>query len=278
MGTRSGVAAAVLFVLVAGCGGHATETRLTIQQGQNAYDLHCDPPGGSVVDPAAICRALAREPELLVDGPRIEHSCPESSVSAKVVGVRGKFRGYPVRAVFIDDSCVWAPGQAGRLAEWTFLLHGSGPGRRVTTAPSSSPVHVDAEKVRALRRTLRELVERRKASGDTSLDDLALRIIRTQDQFAMAYGTSPLVARQKVFRAPRRKLEGLLGYRSSEPDRPVFLVVTHYAYRDYAGRKHVVTDGLSWVILNHRTLDVTDFGLGRLPSLRSLGHPVTLAF
>lgn len=278
MGPRLALVAAVLLALAASCGGRSTTTRLTIQQGQSAHDLRCDPPGGSVADPAAVCRALAREPELLVGGPAIEHSCPGSPVSPKIVGVRGQYRGYPVRAVFASDSCGWVPGQGGALAEWTFLLHGSGPGRRVTTAPSSSPVHVDAEKVRALRRTLRHLVERRKASGDTRLNDLALTIIRTQDQFAMAYGTSPLVARDEVFRAPRRELEALLGYRSSEPDRPVFLVVSHYAYRDYAGRKHIATDGLSWVILNPRTLQVTDFGLGGLPSLRSLGRPVTLGF
>jgi hypothetical protein len=278
MGVRFAVAAAAaLLALAAGCGGHSAKTRLTIQQGQTAYDLRCDPPAGTVADAAAVCRALAREPELLVDGPGIEHSCPEQPVQPKIVGVRGQYRGYNVRAVFADTTCGWVPGQGGALAEWTFLLHGSGPGRRVTTMPSPSPVHVDAEKVRSLRRTLRQLVERRKARGDTRLDDLTLTIIRTQDQFAMAYGTSPLVAREDVFRAPRRKFAPLLGS-SADLDRPAFLVVTHYAYRDYAGRKHVATDGLSWAILSARTMEVTDWGLGGLPSLRSLGPLVTLDF
>jgi hypothetical protein len=150
-GARRALGAAVVLVLIAGCGGHSTKTRLTIQQGQIAYDLRCDPPGGSVADPAAICRALSREPELLVDGPGIEHGCPEQPAE-RVVGVRGLYRGYPVRAVFTGTTCGWVPGQSGALAEWTFLLHGSGPGRRVTTTPSSEPIHVDAKKARELRK------------------------------------------------------------------------------------------------------------------------------
>lgn len=85
------------------------------------------------------------------------------------------------------------------------------------------------------------------------------------------------MAREDVFRAPRRKFAPLLGS-STDLSRPVFLVVTHYAYRDYAGRTHPATDGLSWSILDARTMDVTDWGLGGLPSLPSLGRPVTLRF
>lgn len=265
----------LLAVLAAGCGGHSAVTRLTIQSGDSAYDLSCDPPRGTVADPPAVCHALAREPELLVGGPGIEHSCPQAP-SQKVVGVRGQYRGYDVAAVFTDDSCGWTPGQNGAHAEWLFLLHGSGPGRRVTTSPSTPP-HIEARRARALRRAVRKLVQQRKASLDTRLDDLALKIIRGHARLGVLEG-GPLVAREEVFRAPRRKLERLLGYRSSEPDRPVLFVVTRYAYRDYAGRKHVATDGLSWAILDARTLDLTDFGLGGLPSLPKLGRPVTLDF
>jgi hypothetical protein len=277
MGARSAVVAAALLALAAGC-GHSTKTRLTIQQGQSAYDLRCDPPRGTVADAAAICGALAREPELLVDGPGIDHPCPEAPLGPTPVGVRGQYRGYRVRAAFSGTSCGWVPGQGGGLAEWTFLLHGSGPGRRVTTPLSSEPIHVDAKKALALRDELRRLMEQRKASADTRLDDLALKIIRDQGELEMAEG-GPLVARDDVFRVPRGKVERLLGFSTrNEQSRPVLLVVTHFAYLDYAGHKHVATDGGSWSIVSARTMEGTDDGLGDVPSLSSLGRPVTLVY
>jgi hypothetical protein len=276
MGARSAVVAAALLALAAGC-GHSTKTRLTIQQGQSAYDLRCDPPRGTVADAAAICGALAREPELLVDGPGIDHPCPEAPLGPTPVGVRGQYRGYRVRAAFSGTSCGWVPGQGGGLAEWTFLLHGSGPGKRVTRPLSGEPIHVDAKEARPLRDELRRLIEQRKASGDTRLDDVALKVIRDQAELGMAEG-GPLVAREDVFRVPRGKVERLLGFSTrNEQSRPVLLVVTHYAYLDYGGHKHVAADGESWAILSARTMEGSDFGDGA-PGLRSLGRPVTLVY
>ena len=124
MGARSALAAAtVLLTLAAGCSGHSAKTRLTIKEGSSAYELRCDPPRGTVSRPAAVCRALARDRGLLIDGPVGYSNCPEL-VEGKTVGIRGEYRGDRVKAVFSNAACGGVSDHEGKAAEWIYLLHG----------------------------------------------------------------------------------------------------------------------------------------------------------
>jgi Subtilisin inhibitor-like len=72
------------------------------------YRLTCDPPGGTVPDPAAACDALASSPELLTQ------SSPCLTPDVGKATVSGVFRGRPVHLRF--GMCGTDRGQWARLA------------------------------------------------------------------------------------------------------------------------------------------------------------------
>lgn len=232
--------------------------------GGRTYSVACNPARGTVPEPKAICRALGRWPELLVDGPGIWHSCPPSPVR-KLIRVSGTYRGYPVHASFADTTCGWVPGQDGALAEWSGLMSGAGPGSRARPFTAEPVRYADPRRAARLRRDARRLTRQRAKGGSSRLDPLALRIIREQvDSNVLAGG--PLVAEADVYAT------------SLVPDHPVFVVVYHYAYRDYAGRRHPATDGITYSVLDARSLDLGEWGTGDVPGQGTRGRPVTLTF
>jgi hypothetical protein len=65
-----------------------------------AVDLACDPPGGDVLDPVKACRALERQPALLVPVPAAPCDSPPTEWSVEITGL---LHGARVDAAF--DSC-----------------------------------------------------------------------------------------------------------------------------------------------------------------------------
>ena len=153
------------------------------------------------------------------------------------------------------------------------MLAKAGPGRRETAIPvvASTPPE---RQVKALRRHLRQLVAHRPAA-DSRLDRSALAIIRADTELESLGG--PMVVAADVYVGSRRSIERSLGFASEIPDGRVFLVVRHYAYRDYAARLRLAHDGVAWSLMDARTLYAADFGLEG-PNLRGPGRPVTLTF
>ncbi len=258
-------------------------TRLTIEVGHggavSAYDLKCGPPGGSAPDPAGICKALARRPELLVGGPGIWHSCPPGTGGTRV-WVRGTYRGYAVDAPFADTTCGWIPGQDDGLGEWLSYMVGAGPGRRESRfaplRPRRKSTREELRTAEHLRREARRLIRRRQRARQIGMDAAALRVIRDLAQSGALFDGPPL-AEVDVYATTRKRGARALGEVPFGPDGPVFVVVYHYAYLDYAGRRHRAHDGGSVAMLDARTLETMEWGAGA-PNLRALGSPVTLTF
>ncbi len=83
--------------------------------GPERYRLRCDPPSGTLPHPQAACAAIAGEPELVLAGPGVDHSCP-AGVSG--VRVRGEYLGQHVDVGF--SPCSSQPGDP--LERWLSLL------------------------------------------------------------------------------------------------------------------------------------------------------------
>jgi hypothetical protein len=119
--------AVVMFAVavVAGCGGHASSTGLTIQVRRSAgaaprvYRLECEPAKGTSRNPGAMCAALQRQPQLL----STPHSgvCGPNATPRERIRVTGSFRGRPVDARF-QDGC---SGQGDGMGAWNDLLEGA---------------------------------------------------------------------------------------------------------------------------------------------------------
>ena len=281
----AGVALAALAAAATGCGGHSTATRLKIEvsdrSSTRAYHLRCEPAGGSAPEPAAICRALRREPRLLVGGPALDHSCPGGNYEA--FRVSGTYRGFPVEAVVPPQSCAWVPGQDGAGAEWSSLMDDAGPG--VSEKQFGKPQLTRPQRVQ--RRAQRARAERlarhaRKLVGDWNAgrrdERIPFRVFREQLE-AQELAGRPRVARAVVYRTTQRVVERVLGFAEPIQDRPMYLLVVRYAYRDYRGRIRLADDGATWALYDRRTLRPTGGGLGHLDprKLRALGAPAALS-
>ena len=282
----TGVALLALAAATASCGGHSSSTRLKIEvsdrHGVHAYRLRCELAGGSAPEPTAICRALRREPELLVGGLAIDHSCPSGNY--KAFRVSGTYRGFPVEAVFPPESCGWVPGQDGAGGEWSSLMDDAGPGvsekqfgQPHLTRSERMQRSAQAARAERLGRHARKLV--RDWNAGRRGERIAFRVFREQLE-AQELGGTPRVARAVVYRTTQRAAEGAFGFAEPIADRPLYLVVLRYAYRDYMGRVHVADDGAAWALFDRRTLRSTGGGLGPLDAqtLSGLGTPVDLTF
>lgn len=122
-----GVALLALVSAVAGCGGgHSAPTKLTIEvtdnSGVRAYRLECGPAGGTARNARAMCKALRRQPDMLVKG---RYSiCGPGVTPGESIDVSGSDRGKRVRASFVDVCWVGNDG----FGEWSDLLYDAGPG------------------------------------------------------------------------------------------------------------------------------------------------------
>ena len=71
------------------------------------YSLNCDPPSGTIVDPAEVCALIAREPGMVFAKRYGDHSCPPSSS----LSVSGEYDGRPVKVGF--SPCAFGPDYQG---------------------------------------------------------------------------------------------------------------------------------------------------------------------
>jgi hypothetical protein len=164
------VALAALAAVCVSCGGRSVETQLTINLGASAHSLRCNPPRGSAPDPAAICRALAHWPELLVVGPAapaIGHSCPGNIRRATPIRVTGTYRGHDVDVFFTDNTCSWVPRQkSARGVGWTHGRSGTGAVRLTPWPRSQFRTPIRQLSPQPFRRTDREAAPARsRAAG-----------------------------------------------------------------------------------------------------------------
>lgn len=107
---------------------------------------------------------------------------------------------------------------------------------------------------------------------------IPFRVFREQLETQELAGR-PRVARAVVYRTTQRAGERILGFAEPIQDRPIYLLVFRYAYRDYRGRIRLADDGATWALYDRRTLRSTGGGLGHLDpqKLRGLGAPVALS-
>jgi hypothetical protein len=267
--------------VLAGCGGHTSSTRLKIEVGDShgvrAYRLTCAPAGGTAPHPAAICAELRKEPKLLVGGWGISHSCPSGNDEA--FRVSGRYRGYAIDATFPPSACAFVPGQDDAAGVWSYLLDDAGPGVAEREFGHARPTEADRERARALielrGRTRRLRAERLlalktgKLELGTAPDKTALDFLRDSSR------TGPEPFDAQIYTTTRGKLGAEFRF-GSRPDTKVYVLVLHYAYRDYTGRRHRADDP-AFSVYDAQTLEVTDFGYPA-PPLRRLGAPVTLTF
>jgi len=298
----AGVALVALAAATAGCGGRSTATRLRIEvsdrHGVHAYRLECGPAGGSAPQPTAICRALRLEPKLLVGGPGLALSCPglgPGPGADETFRVSGTYRGHAVDALSSTGCGYWVPGQGDAGTEWSYLMddrEGGVPERDLGTAPVNSAQRrrkrEDATRFHRLLRLERAATRARSgaiAAGRIDVghgarpDRSALAIIRAR------LGSTRLLRLPEVFDADvysttRRRAEAALGSGRdlTRPNGPVYLVVTHYAYRDYLGHRRR-DDQPWWSLYDAKTLQVeAGGGGGGGGNLRGIGAPVALSF
>jgi hypothetical protein len=282
----------VLSALLAGCGSSHPATRLKIEvsdrSGVRAYRLECGPPRGTAPHPSRICADLHRSPNLLVGGPWLDHSCPGSDYMA--FRVSGTYTGHAIDATFPPPSCAWAPGQGDAADEWTYLMHAAGPGekeRELGSPPLSSAerAHRRARlrKLPGLVHTARGLAQERLRAlreGDLALrrglppDSLARRVLELQlaaDQMPLR----PPVADERVYSTTLGRVEGWRGVLVPDGKRLVYLVVMHFAYRDYRGHKHR-DPAAFYREVDARTLEAVGGGGADGMDLSHFGPPVEL--
>jgi hypothetical protein len=103
--TRYSVALALLAALVAGCGGGAKEANLSVEVenafGQQHYRLTCEPAGGDVPRPSALCKLLTEKADVMLFRPKNDSTCI-GGLSTVHLRVQGRFDGRAVDAAEID--------------------------------------------------------------------------------------------------------------------------------------------------------------------------------
>src|SRR6476469_1591349 len=114
---------ALLAAMLAGCGGHASSTRLKIEvadgAGARVYRLQCEPAKGTARNPEAMCAALRRQPDMLSTPSSIV--CGPSGAPTERIRVSGSFRGKPVRVEFADACIAGGDG----VGAWIDVLEGA---------------------------------------------------------------------------------------------------------------------------------------------------------
>ncbi len=110
--------------VIAGCGGHARSTQLTIRvadasdgSSPRTYRLECGPPGGTPRNAGAMCAALARQPDML-RSPR-QVVCGPGASPRTTVDISGLYRGRKVHAKF-QDAC--STGANDGFGAWIDVL------------------------------------------------------------------------------------------------------------------------------------------------------------
>ncbi len=125
--------AALVLLLLAGCGGSGGETRLTVEIGYvdpetlepapETFEVRCDPPGGTAPNPAAVCAALDAHPAM-VRPPDVTSSCAGSVGIPPEIAVHGVADGEPVDVVF---RCHGPEERAEAEELWRALLSARDP-------------------------------------------------------------------------------------------------------------------------------------------------------
>ena len=95
--------------------GEVRVVELGTMRGSFAYSLRCDPPAGTLPDPARVCAAIVADPALLYSLPGPDHSCP---AGAPTILLRGSWNGRPLHSTF----SVCTGGQEQSAARWASLL------------------------------------------------------------------------------------------------------------------------------------------------------------
>jgi hypothetical protein len=129
---RSGVTLAVVLAVAVGAGGavgspvrFAGVARAAIALEivyssvawpPETYRLNCDPASGTLPDPGAACSAIAADPQLVLSGPGIDHSCPAFEPA---IEVRGSYQGQQVDVGF--SPCLSSPDNDA-IIRWLALL------------------------------------------------------------------------------------------------------------------------------------------------------------
>jgi hypothetical protein len=108
---RDAVAAILLALAVAGCGGvsRSPETQLTMTGvntwvGRAVFHLECGPPGGDLPRPARACSALRKDPALITDPQPF--NCIGGFSSWWSVAITGRLNGRPFSGGF---ATCWTP-------------------------------------------------------------------------------------------------------------------------------------------------------------------------
>jgi hypothetical protein len=119
---------ALLALTATACGGHSAATTLTIEvtdnAGTRAYRLGCEPGGGTVHNPTAMCEALRQQPTMRTRGGYSHCGPGVGSGVAESIRVTGSYRGKPVHSSF-QGAC---PEGNDGFGEWSDLLYDAGPG------------------------------------------------------------------------------------------------------------------------------------------------------
>jgi hypothetical protein len=286
---------ALLAAAAAACGGHSGPgTRLTIEVGGtggvHAYRLECDPARGDAPHPALLCSALRREPRLLVGGRGVSHSCPARAGGGDAFRVSGTYRGYRIDSIVPPPECTWVPGQEDAADVWSHLMEDAGPGRVEHDFAEPPPSAAERARRRERSRRLQSLQDRDRRLTRVrvaALDAGRLRLRPGQPPDPRARNVlrdyvargelveGPTPARARVYATTRRRAERQLGFSTTLRDGPVYLLLVQYSYRDYRGRSRLAEGG-TWSLIDARTLEGTDGGLGpALPSVR-LGRAMQL--
>jgi hypothetical protein len=72
--------------------------------GLGSWTLRCDPPGGTLHDPAAACATITASPHLLFPIP-VRAICPMIMVDAATANVTGTYFGKKVHEQIVDGGC-----------------------------------------------------------------------------------------------------------------------------------------------------------------------------
>jgi hypothetical protein len=284
-------AVTVAALVVAGCGTSPPSTRLRIEVGDGggarSYELTCDPDGGTLRQPDAICRALRRNPSLLVGGRGLDHTCPGPTPAYRV---SGSYRGYSVDAILGTPSCGWVPGQGDAYDQWVSLLTHRGRGVAesdfapvVLTAAQRGRRHEAYVRRGHLRLAAHRLTLRRKAQieGGTlrfvagAPPDALARQAITQQLEAASLPDGPFPGSVKVYSTTRGGAGAVGADLTRSRTEPVYVLMVRYSYRDYEGHRHLDPRSLA-VVMDARTLDTTDIGDGSEWSQPKLGSPIRL--
>lgn len=281
----------MLALVATGCGTTHPATQMHIavvdeQRLARSYSLSCEPDSGTAPHPQAICTALKTNPNLLVGGPGLDHSCP---AGARAFRVTGSFRGYPVDASF--SACSWVPGQGDGLNGWSELMHDAVKGSSANPPVSTILTRVELVRRRALmtralglhRGEVLLARERRLAITTAARllpwkkpDRLALAFLR---DLALGVGLpdGPRPAEARIYSTTLFGAERVSGAR--DMTRPaqlaVYVLALRFGYKDYEGRQHLAGDEL-YAIVDACSLTDIGGGIAKSSSLAGLGPTTPL--